>query len=814
MTPELYEKKRNELISLLRKAGDSPFPGARPPDFLSRICRRVQENQFEIVLAGEFQGGKSTTFNALCDGRELSPMGAGIKTSGCILSAQHLSDPEEAESAIVEWAAPAELIEGFSDLLLPRFRHLQPRRFEKVTASELPQILDLENPSDRKLLSGAADLEWKTWKKNRAAYDPEQSGLLDVLRCAILIARFYAAADFQQLRQKKNFRPEDAALMICFPPDWEERWADKHPERFRLAEILFVFIRRVLLKIHSPSLARLGCVITDCPGLLASRRDTRIARRAMFRADAVLYLFDGSKTLKMSDLHALDFIRKNGMAGKLFYGCNMRGHSLSDSRRILKAGIASLRNSGYSLSEEKDVFLFHALLSLRAVQGGSIAADSPKAQEIRKFLRRQMLILDADTETEDFPSLLCHARQTGGLDRMRDMVERSVISRRARSVLLENGAVAAVSCLRETEGNLHSRENAALREEKEFRRQAADTETELRKFRAACSRILEKLDTDAPDHALAADIWDSLEKQREELTDRTARRIYKEVAGRTSLSLLKKKRFQDSISGIIKAEIDRCFTECIHSRLAEIRQGENRVYEQQIVRRVRAVSRELKHAWSSSALPGMHLVEGTVMPEFSGDLTVDTAAVLRELESGPALENIRYSALLAAGGVTGIFTAASGALAAVYMLITRFFWLRIATLAAFLLNILLVLLTKDMMEKSIKEDIRRKLEPALRMLFYELREDVQKEFRNFSAEIRAFYRHIFQQAADKPRRVFEKRKEEAGQLFRKTREMRVDTAKKARQIREKEIIPLRRTLEEFIRQTEQHLPLKSGEMPQ
>jgi len=817
MIPEIYETLRNELIVLLQNAAAPEAVNAQTRELLSRIWRRAQENQFEIVLAGEFQGGKSTTFNALCDGRELSPMGSGIRTSGCIVSAQNISDPDEPESAEVQWRSSAELTEGFSDLLLPHFRHLVPHRFEKTTATELAQLLNLEDPADRRLLAQAADREWKIWKKDKSGYDPDQSGLLDVVRCASIIAHHFGNPELAQMREKK-FLPDDVSTMIRFPLDWEERWFDNRPDSFRISEVIFVFISRICLKIHSPSLGRLGCVITDCPGLSASRWDTHTARQAMFRADAILYLFDGSKTLKLSDLRALDFIRRNGMAGRLFYGCNMRGHSLKDSKRILSASITSLKNSGFSIAEEKQVSLFHALLSLRAVQAAHLCetdADFPeKRSSLRKTLVRQMAVLEmeeSDSADADFSAFVQNAKDAAGLDRLRTMVEQAVISRKAASVLIENGAKAGADCLREIEGNLHARENAAFREEKDFRRQIADAETELRKFRSACIRILDGIRDDRADRSLSEDVWERIEARHQELCNIISERIYREVLNKVSFSLLSGKGFQDRISGIIKAETDVCFTETIHTWITEIKEGRNPVYNSRIVRQVRSVSRELKHAWSSSALPGMQMTEGTVLPEFSGDLEVDTAMIVRELESGPALENIRYSALLAAGGISGIFTAASGILLAVYMLITRLFWVKIVTIAALVVNMLLLLLTKDMMEKSMKKDIRSKLEPAMHMLFSEIEADVKKEFRNFSKSIREFYLTLFAQSADKPARIFEERKHQAEKDFLKSRETRISIAREARRIRETDIAPMRTALEDFIRKTAQYLSAEEKE---
>ncbi|WP_207689362.1 hypothetical protein [Desulfonema limicola] len=99
------------------------------------------------------------------------------------------------------------------------------------------------------------------------------------------------ADDFlENMRQKKNFALEEIRKMIVFPQDWEDRWAFYNPDRFKLEEILFIFISRIRIRIHSENLGRLGSVLADCPGLFAGRWDTETAKEAMFQADAILYL--------------------------------------------------------------------------------------------------------------------------------------------------------------------------------------------------------------------------------------------------------------------------------------------------------------------------------------------------------------------------------------------------------------------------------------------------------------------------------------------------------------------------------------------
>jgi hypothetical protein len=811
MQPKTYESFRDELVDLLQSATDLEGLNAETRDLLARVGRKTRENQFEIVLAGEFQGGKSTTFNALCDGRELSPTGSGIKTSGCILAAQNISDPSEPETARVYWKSSPELTAGFSDLLLPNLQSLAPERFDRITASEMGRILNLDDPADRRLLRAAADEEWEVWAKDRAGYDPEQKGHLDVLRAASIIARYHGDPGLNRLRGQEGFTPAHAGRMTAFPEDWEERWADQNPGRFRLEELLFIFIRDIRLRIHSRNLGRLGCVLIDCPGLFASRWDTETARRAMFNADAILYLFDGSKTLKLSDLNALQFIRNNGMRHKLLFGCNMRAHSLADSRRILSVSMTALRHHGFDIGDD-GVVLYHALMALRSVQGRKLADAVPgmpgphDAESLRKAIQRRLSILEIEEPEPDQAGLFFDfARRISGLDRLTGMMETHVLKKKARSILIDNGARVAAGCLLEAEGSLKSREENLLKKEKEFRDQAASAEMELRKFRIACISLLAHLDENGPDYALSEDIWNRLEGAQTDLTDKTCERIYDEVANKFSFSLLAKDKFKDKISGIIKSEIDNRFSEIIHAWVLEIKDGKNTVYNREVVERVRAVSKELKRIWEGSALVEMDLVTGIAVAEFSGDMELDSSAIFRELESDQAFENVRYNAILAAGGMTGIFTATSGVLVAVYILITRLFWLRIATVVAFVVNIILVFLTRGLIQKSLRQEIRRKLDPAFILLFSEIREDVKKEFQKFSKDIRDFYKKGFQAAINKPQNVFEQRKKTAEADFQKNREERAHAAAETRRIREEKIHPLRQALESFGEKVERNL---------
>ena len=101
--------------------------GEKPPYKLRNTRRKLLEDRFSIVLLADMKAGKSTIFNAVaCGGRELSPLGTVIRTSGCEVRAQNLADENEVERAEIVWRTSEGLIRGFDDLLLPRLRELAP----------------------------------------------------------------------------------------------------------------------------------------------------------------------------------------------------------------------------------------------------------------------------------------------------------------------------------------------------------------------------------------------------------------------------------------------------------------------------------------------------------------------------------------------------------------------------------------------------------------------------------------------------------------------------------------------------------------
>ncbi len=811
LSPGDYEALRDRLAALLESVLSLEMVDETDRRTLAAVIKKVLEDQFRFVLAGEFQCGKSTTFNALCDGRELSPRGMGMKTSGCVVSAAHLSDPKADEYAQVTWRAAAELSGGILDLLYSRMKRLSPRRFAAGGSAGGQTAPDLDHPADRDLLMAAALAEWEAWRRDRGGYDPDRRGRLDVLRCATLIARYWAEDGLTRLRRRETFSLSEARGFMTFPVDWEERWLAGDPESFSAEEATFLFVRAVRLHIHSPHLSRLGCVVVDCPGLFASRWDTQTARAAMADADAILYLFDGSRPLKRSDLKALAFIRGNDMVHKLFYGCNLRGLSIADSDRVLEASLASLRGQGFSAPPDR-VAAFHARLGLTAARANRARPDRDQGREgmaesdcaaLLTDIRKTLSVLGIDAKDGENGALdaesIVQARRFSGLDGLMGMAETAVIRRKARSVLVDNGARIGLDILREAAGTLLNRENAARLATRAFRDQAAEAETALRRFEGGCRLAIDRLDDPEPDAAMAADLWGRLAAAREELCDGCAERIRKEVLTRRNLAALalRRKVVEDEIIRILESEMTERFEAVIHGWLSEIREGRNPVYNLRIARPVGTVSGELKRIWTESGLGEMEMLSGVALPAFTGVPAVERERLFREMADREILNDLRNHALTAAS-LAGVFTAASGLLAGVVGALSRVFWAAVASAAVLVVNGLILLLTKGMVKETLQSEIRSRLSPVFIQIFDDIEPEIAAAFTDFSAGIRTLYRNAFLSAVEKPRALFEERRRRAEADFEQHREGRDAVAREARRLRKEMIEPLVGRLEGFV----------------
>ena len=515
---EWYETRRNGLLSLLGEATALDLP-EKYADELRQTARKCQEDSFEIALVGEFQGGKSTTFNALCDGRDISPRGlggGGIKTSAAVISAQNIAG-DETRDGLSEWAevdfkTPGAIALGLSTILRRPLMDSEAFRkfngsfsdeaFAEALASDdgFPSLVRLDDSDCRKILLDATDVLWSQWEANHASLSDDD---LDQLRIATLQIRFYGSSEHADMVSRTVLPIDRFQKLIAFPKDWMTRWTEGRRAAFSLEEVAFVFVHSVLVRIHSENLRRLGCRITDCPGLFANAYDTSVARRTILNADAVWYLVNGEKQIGQKDLEIVRAIAAMGMLGKIEATCNLKGPHEQKIAEIIPATKAALANAGHAI----EVYPYNARLAFLATQGDLLVNRPALFSE----LDRACMLVDAkvkdgnptpasmwakmvrrtggSAELEDLEDIdtldadsVAVVRRESMLDGILSRLETDIIPQKARSILVDKGSDRAARALVAYEGVLKATEDAAEAEEGKWRDEVEHARTVLEDF--------------------------------------------------------------------------------------------------------------------------------------------------------------------------------------------------------------------------------------------------------------------------------------------------------------------------------------------
>lgn len=328
------QKLLQRIYSVCDSATTQPTPEGKPP-YIHRA------RHFTLALMGEFQNGKSTLFNYLCDGRELSPMGKGISTSCCRVAAHALRDAQETEHAYVQWRSEGELRSLIENALsgdkVTYLNHAEPLLAEKLLkAPNAPATTDFRAQRD-------------------------------MLRFALLAAHFYPKYAHLCRREKSRRSLQQAVQLASYPTDWEELWVKVRAAGGRLKGIFtketaaFVFCRGIDLYLHSPMLSALGCSVVDSPGFFSSEWDTRIANECAREASSILYILNGKNSLSEPELAQL----KNLPKDKIIFATNLHTDRKNWKRIMEKSINPRLSEPGLDFVNPV-VHEFHAAMALRA----------------------------------------------------------------------------------------------------------------------------------------------------------------------------------------------------------------------------------------------------------------------------------------------------------------------------------------------------------------------------------------------------------------------------------------------------------------
>ncbi len=507
MTPAIYEDKRNRLIKLTENViADCKDLPDRTVDELNKILKKLKQNSFEIVLVGEFQGGKSTTFDTICDGREISPRGSGIKTSACVVSATAL--PKEKDEYVeLTWKSNAELLQTMFNFISERdyggnkenknkfIREIKTKVKNGDAEESLPDIDyigNLEDPEIYKIAKKCIDEEWVLYNNNRSSYTKNGTDKLDLLQISTLILRFINDSRLKELRKKDIVKIEELQKMVVFPIDWMSRWAENSQNaKFDFEEVNFVFLAKAHCYIHCKNLERLGYTITDCPGLFASPWDTAIANMAMREADAIMYLLGGNKSIKAEELKAVSIIQNNKQRHKLFFALNAQQPKM----KVISWGSenkSALNRLGLNLKSEEEIHVFHALLAFYAK-----SRDTTISSNLYNYIYLPMLnyfefdLNTAGEKVNDFvenPNLLS---KECGFDELMNAVENAIVKRKFEAILRKNGLERVEYALNELGKSLQSRENEASKTIETRRAEVSCARKSLADFQSKVTKLIE-----------------------------------------------------------------------------------------------------------------------------------------------------------------------------------------------------------------------------------------------------------------------------------------------------------------------------------
>lgn len=473
MNAEQYSHNKEVLLDILSDILKiEMLPKSHRAEF-EHISKKISADQFSIALIGEFQGGKSTTFDALCDGREISPRGNNIKTSACRIRVTNI-DVNTEEHAIITWKSDTELIQTISSVLTT----VPPEELGYDSSSKevfsYSEYVNLSNPKHRAIIEESIS----TVDTNTLDRDT---------RDVIMIAKFILANydKVKDLREEKTYSFKEAIQYMVFPQDMLERYNDSGEKVtcFNLEESLFAFVQTVDCYIHSESLKRLGCSFVDCPGLFASEYDTSIAIQTMCASDATLYLLGGEKQMGQADIRSIGEIMKIGKAGNkeytgedVFFAINQR--KPDDQTSFVRLNLSEINQAGFkkdSLPLYNAFLYYYAQLGLSFLEGKldentlkNFMSAAKKGQDFSqrwvRIVNRAITNLDLDEEyeiTDLSHESVALVKKLSKADKLFSDIENYIVGKKSYSILIDNGAIKVQNGLSTIESALREKERSA-----------------------------------------------------------------------------------------------------------------------------------------------------------------------------------------------------------------------------------------------------------------------------------------------------------------------------------------------------------------
>jgi len=815
-----YEKSRDELTGLLAEAIALPQLPEAEEQQLKEVRRRINEDEFSIVLIGEYQSGKSMTFDALCDGRELNKIGDGNKTSGCIVTARNIANPDEPEKITVTWRTKGEILDGFTRLLEAEIRERAPERFEGDNKN-LNDVVDLDNPHDRQLIAEAAPIVWN----ERFEQDEDSDGVdKDILCIALLAARFWGSPELEAYMAKTEYSLSDLKKLCHYPSNWNE-WGTNiagKESRFTVDDLLTVFIKTIDIHLHATNLKRIGCVFMDAPGLFASDWDTNIANQAMQTANAIIYVFSDRKTIKASDCKVLDGLapHAHGLGEKLFFAFNTQT-KLVDSARILDSSLIHLKDRRMDFTPERTA-IYHAPLALRSIQARHFIQNNLNADDMKidgDKTPEQFLL----NEMQDWHTALQGSGGSGTIDFTLEQTEKSlvisgfpdliekaanfVLSNRWRSVLIDRGAERIKESLKRVEGTLLNREKAAAMEVEQFHQEAAEKKKKFEEFSEKCKGIFKPLESDSFEITIADDFrnYYMAEEARLGLAKEVAQKLSNDIGPWDAvkkiwdslIGTIKKdheKQLSEKVSIIIRKLVSKYLREKIDTFKHELTEGKNANFNK-LLSEIKNSCDSAKVLWDNTTMDIEEKDIRGMQPKWlTGNYQNDISLVaydtlVTEVGKDAVGRAINY------GGIGASLSTAVGILMPAGIVA----WWAIAPIL--LAGAIWVYMQKDV-DKA--PDYYSFADEALKNIFYSLdlndekKKSPSKIYMESISEYRGKVLNYLYRRAEEPLKNHAERALNAEEDFRKSHEERAKLAQEARETRKNYFEPLRNRVEDFI----------------
>ena len=518
-----YKVKHDQLLDLLRRAVEAPAP-ERHNEALKAVEDKCKEDQFDVVLLGAFQYGKSTTLDILCGGREVSPQGEGTTpTSAVPVSVQSLSKDEDKEWGEIRYkskrALTEELFDTFEkDIVEPGSEHILLQYVpegEESVRERFCGTFDFDDPEHRACARKALEDAWAKYGESNESKFRFSSRQRQLMEVESLVLRFYDSID-RGSDNAERCPVEAIGPYVWFPSDWSENAALGFSYDIAAEDARFAFVERAILHLRSPFLEELECRVTDCPGLDASAYDKEVTRKALLRADGILFVRRFDKAIGQSDLGTIfEFVQDTGRTSKTVLALNLWGISRNvalvphEDRRgrktpsLVGASKQKIEDDGFNFP----IVWCHILLAyLSAIADRRIRTGESFTEDERKWLAEKSggidatlpddkLWIEAVRETNRIfkvPELATVVAldaeavrlvlKASNFEELIGSVKNTVLREKTGSILVDNGSRKALETLKSHERELQLKEEAAHESEQKCAEEVAAARHDLDEY--------------------------------------------------------------------------------------------------------------------------------------------------------------------------------------------------------------------------------------------------------------------------------------------------------------------------------------------